>query len=35
MQAGQSVAEFMEKIEPAIEGASNRLMAEAGFTVQD
>lgn len=31
--AGKPVAEFMAEIEPVIEGASNRLMAEAGFEV--
>lgn len=31
--AGRSVAEFMTDVEPVIEGASNRLMAEAGLTV--
>lgn len=30
--AGQSVETFMATIEPVIEGASGRLMAEAGFT---
>lgn len=31
--AGRSVAEFMANVEPVIEGASNRLMAEAGLTM--
>ena len=31
--AGKSVAEFMARIEPAIETASNRLMAEAGLNL--
>jgi 1-acyl-sn-glycerol-3-phosphate acyltransferase len=31
--AGQSVQEFMRRIEPLVESASNRLMAEAGFKV--
>ncbi|MBS0564683.1 MAG: 1-acyl-sn-glycerol-3-phosphate acyltransferase [Proteobacteria bacterium] len=31
MPAGKPVAEFMAEIEPLIEGASDRLMAEAGF----
>jgi 1-acyl-sn-glycerol-3-phosphate acyltransferase len=30
--AGQAVQDFMERIEPLVEGASNRLIAEAGFT---
>ena len=33
--AGLSVAEFMARIEPAIEAASDRLMAEAGFRPGD
>lgn len=33
--AGLSVEEFMERIEPEVEGASNRLMAEAGFVGQE
>lgn len=33
IEAGQSVAGFMAQIEPAIEGASDRLMAESGFKV--
>ncbi len=32
--AGLSVEAFMERIEPAVETASDRLMAEAGFTVK-
>lgn len=32
--AGQSVEAFMAKIEPVVESASDRLMAEAGFTVR-
>lgn len=31
--AGKSVAEFMATIEPLIEGASDRLMTDAGFTL--
>jgi 1-acyl-sn-glycerol-3-phosphate acyltransferase len=31
--AGQSVQDFMRRIEPLVESASNRLMAEAGFKV--
>ena len=30
--AGQGIADFMRAIEPVVEGASDRLMAEAGFT---
>ena len=30
--AGRTVAEFMAAIEPLVEEASNRLMAEAGFS---
>ena len=33
--AGGSVADFMATIEPVIETASNRLMAEAGFSAPD
>jgi 1-acyl-sn-glycerol-3-phosphate acyltransferase len=33
--AGLSVEEFMGRIEPAVEEASNHLAAEAGFTVQE
>jgi 1-acyl-sn-glycerol-3-phosphate acyltransferase len=33
--AGQPIDAFMAQIEPAIEGASDRLMAEAGFVVPD
>ncbi len=33
--AGLSVEEFMDRIEPEVEGASNRLMAEAGFVGQE
>ncbi|MGB3316155.1 MAG: lysophospholipid acyltransferase family protein [Albidovulum sp.] len=33
--AGLSVEAFMERIEPEVEGASNRLMAEAGFEVKE
>ncbi len=33
--AGQGVHDFMERLAPLIEGASNRLMAEAGFFVRD
>lgn len=32
--AGQSVEAFMAKIEPVVESASDRLMAEAGFTAR-
>ena len=32
--AGRNVEAFMAEIEPAVEGASNRLMAEAGFRGQ-
>ncbi len=33
--AGRPIEDFMTGIEPAIEGASNRLMAEAGFALPD
>ncbi len=33
--AGLSVEEFMDRIEPEVEGASNRLMAEAGFAAKE
>jgi 1-acyl-sn-glycerol-3-phosphate acyltransferase len=33
--AGLSVEAFMDRIEPEVEGASNRLMAEAGFAVKE
>lgn len=33
--SGLSVEAFMARIEPVVEGASNRLMAEAGFAVRD
>ncbi|MCV2871766.1 1-acyl-sn-glycerol-3-phosphate acyltransferase [Defluviimonas sp. WL0050] len=33
--AGLTVEEFMDRIEPEVEGASNRLMAEAGFVGQE